>query len=396
MCADMGCPGFKPPSGFKCRTPTGGREYNFLETPDAKNPEARELFDAILLYLKDFAAAIDNDPECLLESTTDKHGACLATSDTVKLRKEIEMVVSHPDEAFKCFDPRLANIVDPKRSHDGRELLVPVLVPSALNSKFRGVSPNEERATWPKRRTLREYAATRGELAGDDFGTPSTEEYKAVVDALEATYSSEFDAGYLTIDQANTNPSFLLTASRKAKNFEKVWYNAPWVPLYAGQEMDEKHAPSESRGHFRGSYLYAELMGPYTGMIGIEQWRETKFTGSVGMTYQGANSNYQEHHHNTPEFYFNLQNGKEFGDNVQAWSIPLDDMGDSTTNSKTTPSRKLEKLYIGNDMSHRFDIGEQAAMVAAWARVGQATDACVHWQQGVEQGADAHCHDIMH
>ena len=80
-----------------------------------------------------------------------------------------------------------------------------------------------------------------------------------------------------------------------------LWASVGWIPLYA--ERTENPLTHQ----FKGSYLYAEVIGP-SGLLRIDSIENERFNLELGMTVQAVGSFYPYHHHLPREIYRYLKN----------------------------------------------------------------------------------------
>ena len=78
-----------------------------------------------------------------------------------------------------------------------------------------------------------------------------------------------------------------------------LWASVGWIPLYA--ERTENSLTHQ----FKGSYLYAEVIGP-SGLLRIDSIENERFNLELGMTVQAVGSFYPYHHHLPREIYIDI------------------------------------------------------------------------------------------
>ena len=78
-----------------------------------------------------------------------------------------------------------------------------------------------------------------------------------------------------------------------------LWASVGWIPLYA-ERTENSLTPQ-----FKGSYLYAEVIGP-SGLLRIDSIENEPFNLELGMTVQAVGSFYPYHHHLPREIYIDI------------------------------------------------------------------------------------------
>lgn len=318
-----------------------------------------KLYEELIIYLKGISSALSKPAKgCQLAEATiatavgtkDKPlQACIEDYPDMKiLLNHINAIISNPQEAKKCFDPKMRTV----------------------SESYRGLTPHSDF----KKGSL--TARWVGKPLFSDKLNPKQDIHRQMIKFGQDMKSF--------LNETAQSKHFPVDIS--ARSLKNLWWSAGWIPFYIKKEVAGNH-------NFRGGYAYAELVGPW-GMMKIDTINGEKYQGEIGMTAQRAGSFYPGHFHHSQEFYMTLS--KEQCPQ-QFQYLLIDQNGPLAKSSRswkkyyrTTDPEDDWFYYIDRAKIHSFsssDCGGRAkdgALVGIWARtwarsgVDQSTVFCTN------------------
>ena len=193
-------------------------------------------------------------------ATGEKQSRCiLKYRDMELLAKHLQAVLAEPDKAKACFDPQ--------KNYAEFQLYTP-------NEKLQSMSPVSQ---WIDRPLLTDYFETMGGPIGE-AGLKLNENFVEIASKTDARAHWARDVSI--------------------NGLANLWASVGWIPFYAENE-------DARNDRFRGSYLYAEVMGPW-GNLRIAEIDGEPVGAEIGMTVQLFNSSYPYHFHHPQEVYMTL------------------------------------------------------------------------------------------
>lgn len=164
-----------------------------------------------------------------------------------------------------------------------------------------------------------------------------------------------------------------------------LWATAGWNPMY----VDRTENSLASR--FKGSYVYAEIIGP-DGMLNIATINGEPYALHLGMTVQAADSLYPFHYHKQEEMYLDISDSSCLSDKTYAlfdWREGrYQQVGDSTESARMILADEQawetrfgnpalgELRFLKSNFFHSFDVSQTCSgsgpqgLVSVWARTG--------------------------